>query len=235
MIDVIVLNPRDVLYPWWMQRMTKDRHLFNKLIVVMTQQSREVNFTNYIKDNLDATVIEEFPDDGSDWRNAAINEALKHTQGDVLFLEQDLLFQAGFLELVFRNDHNTIGFYQGDRLHPAFLLVKRLILDKTSKDFSVDKDVGDHFSKITKELEILGDVVSLDDLAFTKGGYCHLNGLTQNYRLKSNWYDPQLFFQYNRLSMNLPQHNTWLQFCRQMDGMGSFSKHPTIDLEKYFI
>ena len=222
--DVIICHPRDVLYPLWMKCMNKDRHLFNKVIVVMTQQSNDWDFTNYIKDKLiNAEIIESYPYDGTDWRNSAINEALKHTTGDVLFLEQDFLYEEGFME---NNLKGTKALREGDRVHPAFLLVERERLDKTDKDFSVNPDKGDHFSKFTSQLS---------DIENITGDYYHLNGLTQNYRLDDNWYQPSIFKQYNEMSIELPQHNTWKQFCIQKKNqMENVEPHETINLERFF-
>lgn len=233
MIDIICCNPRDCLYPWFMRKMNNERHRFGKIIVIMTQQATEYNFTNYIKDNIkDVTIIEEYVDDGKDWRNAAITEALKISDGDrILFLEQDFLFDQDFLDRTLSIDANTIGFYQGDRLHPAFLLVKRFILEKTRKDFSVDPDKGDHFSKLTKDLREIGGIYLLPD----DNSWYHLAGLTQNYRMTSHWYQPQIFSQYNKLSQDLPQHELWKGICHKKEvEMGEFSPHPLVNLNRYF-
>lgn len=230
--DVIVTHPRDILYPWWMQMMNRNRYLFNKVIVVMTQYATEHNFTNYIKDTLlDATVLESYPDNGTDWRNAALTEALKHSDGErVLFLEQDFLFEYSFLGGVFDIDVNTIGFYQGDRLHPAFLLVKKEILENTRQDFSVNPDIGDHFSKLTLDLQAIGGIYDLEGT-----DWYHLSGLTQNYRMNENWHQPQIFFEYNKLSQELPQHNLWRNICRAKEAqMGDISPHPLISLKEFF-
>lgn len=231
--DVIVLNPRDCLYPWWMNMVNKNHHLFGKVIIVMTQFATDLNFTNYIKRNLDAVVLESYPNDGKDWRHAAIIEALKYSDGEtVLFLEQDFLFGKGFLEHIFSQLYPTIGFYEGDRLHPAFLLVQKDILDKTRKDFGVDPDRGDHFSKLTKDLEKVSSIIDLRTLT---DSWYHLAGLTQNYRLTENWYQPQIFFEYNKLSQELPQHEVWKGICRKKEmEMGAFFPHPTVSLKEFF-
>ena len=54
MCDVVVCWPKDVDYPWFRQRINRDRHLFDKLIIVMTQKATDKNFTSYIKANMDA-------------------------------------------------------------------------------------------------------------------------------------------------------------------------------------
>ena len=237
MIDIITCNPRDVLYPWWMARMNKDRDLFKDIIIMITGGSTDTDYSNYIRGHLKhPTVIDKFEDDGTDWRNSAINEALKHSKADyVLFLEQDFLVVDGFFQTLFnklQESHtSSIGFRDGNRLHPACLLVRKNILDKTNKDFSVDKDVGDHFYKFTNNLAEYSNILDMEGLP----EHYHLAGLTQNYRLTENWYQPQTFNQYNKLSMVLPQHGLWRGFCKQVDAkMGDISQHSTIDLTKYF-
>lgn len=238
LVDVITCNPRDVLYPWWMARMNKDRDLFKDIIIMKTGGASDTNFSNYIRANVrHSTVVDKFVDDGKDWRNAAINEALKHSKADyVLFLEQDFLVVDGFFQALFdklqTSGHtSSIGFRDGNRLHPACLLVRKNILDKTNKDFSVDTDVGDHFYKFTNNLAEYSEILDMADLP----DHYHLAGLTQNYRLTENWYQPQTFNQYNRLSMELPQHQMWRGLCKQVDAkMGDISEHSDIDLTKYF-
>lgn len=213
--DVIVSHPRDVLYPWWQRSMAQNRHLFGKLIVIMTQYATPLNFTNYIKAHLpDAVVIEEYYDDGHDWRNAAINEALNLSDSDrVLFLEQDFLCTPDWLQTVLSIPGEMTGFYQGERLHPAFLMVSKAILNRTKRDFSVTPDKGDHFYAFTKELEQLGDIWKLQPTP----DWHHLSGLTQNYRLDDQWHNAREFYMYNHLSMRLPQHPSWLGFCYQKE------------------
>ena len=103
--------------------------------------------------------------------------------------------------------------------------------DKTNKDFSVDKDVGDHFFKFTNSLLEYSNILDMDDLP----DHYHLAGTTQNYRLEDNWYQPQVFKEYNKLSIDLPQHDMWRSISKQVDTkMGDMSPHPTISLAKYF-
>lgn len=211
--------------------MNKNRHLFDKLIVVMTQSATKLDFTNFLRSNLEAEIIESYPYNGADWRHSAIQEALKHSTNDVLFLEQDFLFVDGFLEALIKRfeRYPVIGFREGERFHPACLLVKRDVLDKTDKDFSVDTDVGDHFVKVSRQLEN-HDWSSLTDLP----AHFHLAGTTQNYRLESNWYHPQNFFEYNKRSQELPQHDVWKGFCKQKEvQMGNIKLED--DLERYFV
>lgn len=207
MIDIIIEHPKDTLYPWWMEAMRQNRDRFNRLIVVMTQRATDLDFTEYLRSSIpNLTIIESYLDDGKDWRNAAITEALGKSDADrILFLEQDFLFEKSFLDRVLGMDANTVGFYEGTRLHPAFLLVKKSVLQNTRQDFSVDPDKGDHFSKLTTDLEKLGDIKTLDG-----NDWKHLSGLTQNYRLQGNFHNAQEFWEYLKLCEGLPQHSKWV-------------------------
>ncbi len=231
MCSILVCWPKDVYYPWFVQRINKDRDLFQRVVVVMTQGSDDRDYTGHIVRDIDrVSVIDRFVDDGKDWRNAALNRGLMAVGGDVLFLEQDFLFGDGFLQRIVETgpQYRAMGFMDGNRLHPACLYVRRPTLDLTTKDFSVDPDVGDHFSKFTKELFALGNVVDLPNLPQT-----HLAGLTQNYRLTENWYQPESFYEYNLRCLDLPQPTTWKEVCNQKIkemGVVTFRNY----LEEYF-
>lgn len=205
--DIIVCHPKDLLYPEWMHRMNADRNLFSKIIVVMTQSSTNRNYTDYLKKNLkNATYVEHYKDDGHDWRDSAINEALYESTGStILFLEQDFIVDEGFFEdlLDKAKDYNTVGFRDGERFHPACLLVNRSILDRTRKDFSVDPDKGDHFSKLTTDLEKFNNWCSLENMNLPK--WNHISGLSQNFRLESNFHKAKEFYHYLMESLEYDQ------------------------------
>ena len=111
--DIIVCNPRDVLYPLWMWRMKKDKGLYGKLIVVMTQKATEWDFTSHIRAETGAEVITDYPYVGFDWRGEALTEALEHSTARwVLFLEQDFLMTDGFLQELFRQTHLLVGSFE---------------------------------------------------------------------------------------------------------------------------
>lgn len=213
--DIITCHPRDVLYPWWIARMNKDRELFNRIVVVMTQNSRDVDYTDYLQKTIKrVTLVKDFKDDGRDWRNAAINEALRYTaSGPILFLEQDFLVKDDFFEKLFEKGqtYRAVGFKEGNRLHPACLLTNRAVINKTSKDFSVDSDVGDHFVKFSAELMELGSWTTLQELGLPD--WYHLAGLTQNFRLDSNFYHPKEFFTYLVCSGEIDQLEEWAEFA----------------------
>lgn len=217
MTDIIICHVRDILYPQWMDRINRDRDLFGKIIVMMTQQSDPRNYSDYLKSHLkDAQVITHYRQDHPDWRDSAINEALFETRGDqVLFLEQDFLVEDGFFKELLKvsEPYNTIGFRDGNRFHPACLLVKQSAISRTRRDFSVDPDIGDHFYKFTQDLEKIGNWASLKNFDLPK--WEHLSGLTQNYRLTSNFHHPQRFYDYLMESLEFEMSQDWRLFTIQ--------------------
>lgn len=216
--DLIVTHPRDIYYPYFVQLINRNRDLFDRVIVIMTQTSSDRDYTADVTQYLiNSAVILKVPDTTPDWRNNAIREGLRYTLSDaVLFWEQDFLVKPGFFEelLAGLDKHDAIGFESGNRYHPACLLVKNELLNKTDKDFSVETDIGDHFYGFTKQLKEYGDCATLDQIGL-EGQYHHLAGLTQNFRLDSNFYMPDEFYTYLFLSSYLEQPDDWKKFSIQ--------------------
>lgn len=219
--DLIVSCPKDIYYPYFVELINKNRDLFDRVIVVMTQTASDRDYTADITQNLlNSSIILKYEDKTPDWRNNAVNEGLKYLVSDaVLFWEQDFLVKKGFFERLIEglHSHDAIGFEDGNRFHPACLLVKSELLEKTNKDFSVDTDVGDHFYKFTKQLKKHGDCATLDQIGL-EGQYQHLAGLSQNFRLDSNFYGPDEFYTYLFMSQYLPQPDDWKKFSSETMG-----------------
>ena len=203
---------KDLDYPFIRWQINKNRKLFDKVILVMTQQVGNQDFSEFLekKGIINPTIIRDYYDDGSDWRNAAINEGLKSiTSSKVLFLEQDFLFIDGFFQQLIEKSANyrAVGFTEGNRFHPACLLVDKTAVDMTKKDFSVDKDVGDHFCKFSSEIRDMGNWETLGCLALPK--WFHLAGTTQNYRMALEGKFEQIhmagqFYTYNKYCRTVP-------------------------------
>src|SRR3990172_10110991 len=119
MTDILVCHPKDIIYPQWMYRMNKDRDLFGRIVVIMTQSGSNRVYTDYIKANIkDVTMVTNYAYKGLDWRQDAIIESLYETRGDrVLFLEQDFLVEDGFFQKLFEisESYQTVGFRDGNR------------------------------------------------------------------------------------------------------------------------
>jgi hypothetical protein len=187
--DLINVWPRDVFHSAFAKRINRDRNLFDKVITVISSGSPRHDYVPEITSSIvDAIVFE--PDlqhltaGGKDWRDVCVNLALeKSTAEYILFVEQDLFVEDGFFEKLFAlgEDFDAVGFTDGNRLHPACLLVKRSALDKTTKDFGAYPVEDDHFARVTKELMALGNWKTLQELGLT--GWYHLAGLTYNISL----------------------------------------------------
>lgn len=154
-----------------------------------------------------------------DWRDDAVNNLLDVVKSEyVLFLEQDFLMADGFLDKVLAEPHD-FAFYQEDkRIHPAFALVKRSLIDKTSRDFSAQPP-GDHFYKFFNELPT---GVNIEELgAMKKIDYYHMAGLSQNYRnftYGDPFYHPINFLYYNYMNLKFPdQHPLFYQLELQIE------------------
>jgi hypothetical protein len=201
--------------------MNRDRNLFGNLIVVMTAGA-DADYTQEIKGRLHDSIvltpdIEKLCAGGKDWRNVATNIGLdKVTASHVLFLEQDLLVKDNFFhELIDKiGGLDAIGIFDSsNRFHPACLLTRKDILDRTSKDVGAYPQVqSDHFAKISYEIKSYGNWTSLQVLGL-KDWY-HLAGLTHNYSLTKDYYKPAEFYTYNFYCGMLEQPRAWKEFIQ---------------------
>lgn len=225
--DIIVTQPYSIDYPLWRAFIQDNRDLFDKVILGYYQDWRKFNFKDFIMQAMpDAVHVDCGVVPGNkDWRDWCVNAALKESKSDwVLFLETDFIASSGFYRDVFTivNDYDVVGYsdkerttsWQGNtgdwsstvRLHPAYILVSRSLIDQTSKDFGAhpDKD-RDHFGVFTEELYHLKP--RFYDLN-KRSDWKHYAGLYSNYMLvqagnKPN-YKPEEFKQYVKLAMNAP-------------------------------
>lgn len=171
--DVVVTNPYSIDFPLWRETMERHRDKFGRIIIGFYQDNRNEDYTGFIIENTPWSMIADITSITGDWRNEVVNECLKLSSSDrILFLEQDFLADENFWQSIFEiaKSYDVVGFtdvgnsgnfseqfypvwLEGIRLHPAFLLVKRSLLNKTSKDFSAypQKDL-DHFGLFSNEL-----------------------------------------------------------------------------------
>jgi hypothetical protein len=217
--DLIISHPKDVYYTLWVQQLLRDRHLFNKVIVIITQFSTDRDYVGEVQLRLGNAIIRPYRTTKHDWRNSSVNTALSFIDSDwVLFSEQDFFTKEGFYEDLFGkvNDFGFVGtrdMQEQNRFHPACLLVKKDLIKQTTKDFSIIPDKGDHFSLFTKELEALTTFGELEKLT-SYTDWFHMAGLTQNYRLQSDFFQPQRFYTYLVCSLKLDQPKHWREITR---------------------
>lgn len=179
--DIIVCIPKDIYPKAFIKRVNRDRDLFNKVIIAITNQELPIDYSNEIKGNIkEPTILTKFEQSG-DWRNNAIQKCLESSNSEyILFLEPDFFVADGFFKEIFSNMNGVdiVGFEDGNRFHPSCLLIKREILDKTSKDFSAYPQEYDHFGVLTQELKKLGTWKNLPE----KGWY-HMASFVFNKRI----------------------------------------------------
>jgi hypothetical protein len=78
---------------------------------------------------------------------------------------------------------NSIGFFEGERLHPACLFVKRILLNQTKKNFGIVPDVSDHFSRLTQDIKNINEQTTGITQILPDALYLHMAGLSHNMRL----------------------------------------------------
>ncbi len=210
-IDIILTQPNNVPFPLWSKWLLNNAQRFQTIYIALHQKNMPgYDFTDLIHKMFfpltNVVWIDGInPMDGSDWRSAAINACLeKSTAENVLFMEQDFFIKDSNEFFTYVNGcmnksigiPPVVGFFQGERYHPAFLCVKRSEIEKTSKDFS-SIDI-DHFGKFTRELR----EHRFFDIQEKWSPWFHMNGLTQNYTLAQQGLPPNHdianFLLYNR-------------------------------------
>jgi hypothetical protein len=183
--DVIVSWPRSCDYPLWRQFIRDNRERFAKVIVAFTDHDGH-DYSGFVRSVFDATYVETHAGSGEDWRNVAVNAALEQSDSEfVWFTEQDLFFISPssfwtIAEWVIYRRFDGFGWHENgeDRFHPSSLLVRRDLIDASSRDFAVGSE-GDHFARFSHEL----DRETTSMVVGQPGIYEHLQGLTQNHWL----------------------------------------------------
>ena len=201
-IDLIVTWGRNCDFPLWRSLMRIYRVQFRKVIVVFMETNAGNDYRDFVRENMAGFYIDfiESPEvlPGQDWRNVSVNAGLAISDAPwILFTEQDyfIINHDKFWPKVneARKTNKVIGYVEkaSGRLHPCFLLVKRGMLDRTSKNFGVTTD-GDHFARFAKELQVNQKAMSLESLGLHQrsseldpgaGDFVHMNGLSHNHSL----------------------------------------------------
>ena len=205
--DIIVTWPESCDYPLWRRWLASERERFAQVIVAFSPAGRPDLREHVRSVTPDVTFLDTRWEDGRDWRDAAVNAALRVSDADwVWFTEQDFLVEdprfwsvpdafGGCMRA------SAIGTRQGEegRWHPCCLFVRRTTIDLTSHDFSVTED-GDHFARFGRDLEALGARVVDLDYWSDPSWYSHMAGLSHNHSLvERGWpvtYKPDEFARY---------------------------------------
>lgn len=192
-VDLICSWPKHLDYPLFRKFIHDNRDHFNKVIIAFTDMSIQDNYSQFVRDSLEKddvtfTNIQKAEAD-EDWRNKAVNQALTMSDSEwVLFIEQDFSIKEGFWERVedLEKQSDVFGYYEDVRLHPCCIFIKRDLLEKTSKDFGIEKDKLDHFGKIHRDLQQMNTLIG----AIPSEIADHMNGLSQNMFMLQNGIEP---------------------------------------------
>lgn len=233
--DVIVTLPNTgVDFPMWRYYMFRHSAKFEKIIIGMTNQGDDFEYAKFLQENLpgNAIVFTQLTAPKTDWRDEIVNAALnKSSSPRVWFMEPDILMTDNFIESVVLSDVDMICIKEIGRIHPASLLVKRELIDKTSRDFMAHPPQYDHFDLFTEELSKLYKTQLIRE-----SGYKHLAGLTHNYHIAldkpRDVYKPAEFSAYNDCLKYVPVQ-IYPSFQALLDKLNFFFI-PVPEIKNYF-
>lgn len=187
--DVIISWPKSCDYPLYRKFLIDNRIQFNEVLIVITETHQEPDYTKVIRASLEPYHIQFITPPatppGEDWRHIAVTQALIHSYNAewVWFTEQDYM-PSGCDPCYFKEWHEAeskgyeiMAHYEADRLHPASIVIKRSLLNKTRKQFGIIPNKADHFYKLQEDIEALQSPV------WKLGNARHLNGLSHNMSL----------------------------------------------------
>jgi hypothetical protein len=191
-IDVILAWPNSVDFPLFRKFLRDEVWRFNAVYIVFSQTNQGDDYEEFVRDQLriPGIVLLDSPPINSeeDWRDVAVNAALEISEAPwVLFLEQDfvILDKNDFWPKISAEmeTSDVIGEYDEgtDRLHPSFLLIKRSLVDQTSKYFGVVPDEMDHFGQFWQDLKAIPGGWLRGYLP--PNGWSHAAGLSHNLML----------------------------------------------------
>lgn len=217
MISCILSWPDGFDFPIFRQKLPELLDHVGEVVIAFNQHGH-TSIRPWLKEmmSMDRVVLvdsEKFSYSG-DWRNKSTNAGLEVASGNrILFLEQDFLIYdyRWFFDRIGLSSRQMIGFRETNRLHPAFLLVDRELLDKTHKDFSVMGRGRDHFAAVSAQL-LSNKYDTLRGLGLFEGvHYKHLRGLTDNYFAPQPYFDLPSFCAYNKqcMELDIPVSNYW--------------------------
>jgi len=221
--DVVMVWPSGCDYPLCRWQLETYKSYFDRIIIT-TYDHGQPDMREFLKQAMPKVIFKDAGVDSESWRERCTLLALSESRSEwVLFTEQDFMWKDDhFLHKVFEEakTHDVIGIRQGTRLHPAFLLVKKSVLNQTKKDFSVNGEGKDHFWNVSQELLKIGNFKDIRDMGLYEGtDWYHFSSLTWNlFRIKDGdvleFHEVAEFLIYNSLSRTkrVIQDARWIAF-----------------------
>lgn len=214
--DVILSWPRNNDYPLWREMIRKNRDRYNEIVIVFTETNQGYDYRDFVRQAMfeDHVLFSQspYPVNGEDWRNIAVNFGLLQSLHSewIYFTEQDFFPLDGFWEGVemLSNGCDVIAAYDGPRMHPCSIFVKRTTLVKSKKQFGAKPPEYDHFGQLQKDLETMKDNGEILIGTLSPLVYKHMAGLSHNMTLITNGELPnhqvEYFNEYLRRCLAVP-------------------------------
>lgn len=201
-IDVISQVCQYVDFPLWRAWIKKYRGKFNEVICYPSKQHGTLDLEEYWKQNFKENFVRDHVIDwttpGIDWRQVECDPCVKRSKAEWIWFQEADFFCKDWDKL-FKDiekameTSDMIGLWNETHfpyVHPSCLLIKREMLDKTSKDFSAHPEINgaDHFAMLTKEVQDLGGkITTLQDMGYncdmSPDADCfHLGSMTYTYQ-----------------------------------------------------
>lgn len=218
MISVCVTWPTGFDFPIFRKHLPELKQYVDKVFVAFVRHGKG-DLSDWIVEDTDCDFFG-FPNTDTykgDWRNQATNFLIDMQAPStdwLLFYEPDFFirnYQHFFNKiLTAMSTHDVISFLEGDRFHPAFFLVRREKLLKTSLDFSATNGF-DHFGRVSEELKKYR-YITLPELGlFPDNDWKHLRGVTDNYFAPKPYFNLDEFRAYNKECMKVePMSDYWM-------------------------
>jgi hypothetical protein len=188
-VDVIVCWPRNCDYPLWRDFIHIHRAYFKDVFVVFTETHQGHDYREFVKEAMneryeDNITFLQNPVIGTDqdWRDIGVNLALEQSTGNwVWFTEQDLFvtdraFWPMMAKYMFNFD--AVTYKEGSRVHPANMWVKKEWINKSNKNFGIEKDTSDHFFKFFNNIRLQG--AKIKNIPYPNANFYHMSGLSQS-------------------------------------------------------
>lgn len=187
--DLIVLWPRAIDFPVFRVFISDNRHLFNKIIAVITVQCEQRNLTSFLKiTHPDWTIIDTYEGKDRCWYDSAFQAGLKQSTSDyVLFTEQDFVINDNTVLSAMFNTSYDLLYYK--EYSCGLYLAKRECIEKTSKNFSIVEGYQDLFYFFDYEIRNTTTNVNCINHIIPINKYYHISGLSTIYYLMEKIYN----------------------------------------------
>ena len=217
MISAIISWPDGFDFPMFRQSIPELSKYVHETIVCFNKHGN-VSQRDWLKNNVQGVKFLDVEDDvelKGDWRSKSTNHMINNSTGDwLLSLEQDFFITdyPHFFKVIHKaiKSNDVIMFPDTVRFHPAFMLFKKEVINKTHKDFSTMGQGRDHFCQISKEMKGIHKIkiTSLQELDLLPGrDWEHMRGLTDNEFSPKPYFDLPSFSVYNEWCYRLYKNN----------------------------